>query len=226
VTTIGISGISPYLCTPVVGPVTISGEIDAGRIQHLKLLIRVNLVHNRRVALGPRDVGGLGAEPDDVCADKDQSRCHEHEEWLQRRVVPQGGHIHPLRIVTSSLVRTISTAATTKASHRSANPTLDEIKAGAFDGLTYEEIERLHPREFELDCYHRISTVLADIKATPSPVLIVAHQAILRCMVGSITDRPPDVVPYIDIPQYEYGEVMGNHFNTSLMQVLFQAQIN
>lgn len=95
-TTIGISGISPYLCTPVVGPVTISGEIDAGRIQHLKLLIRVNLVHNRRVALGPRDVGGLGAEPDDVCADKDQSRCHEHEEWLQRRVVPQGGHIHPL----------------------------------------------------------------------------------------------------------------------------------
>ena len=162
-------------------------------------------------------------------------------------------------------MRTISTAATTKASHRSANPTLDEIKAGAFDGLTYEEIERLHPREFELrekdklryrypegnlgkdlyveflvetpcmalllgesylDCYHRISTVLADIKATPSPVLIVAHQAILRCMVGSITDRPPDVVPYIDIPQYEYGDVMGNHFNTSLMHVLFQAQIN
>ena len=55
-----------------------------------------------------------------------------------------------LRIITSSLVRTISTAAKTKASDRSAISTLDEIKAGAFDGLTYEEIERLHPREFEL----------------------------------------------------------------------------
>ena len=96
-TTIGISGISPYLCTPVVGPATISGEIDAGRIQHLKLLIRVNLVHNRRVALGPRDVGGLSGRPDDESADKDQSRCHERKEWLQRRVVPQGGHIQPLK---------------------------------------------------------------------------------------------------------------------------------
>ena len=147
-----------------------------------------------------------------------------------------------LRVITSSLVRTISTAATTKASDRSADPTLDEIKAGAFDGLTYDEIQRLHPEEFDLrekdklryrypegtylpekseefqikmpcmtlisgesylDCYHRISPVVADIKATPSPVLVVAHQAILRCMVGAMTDRPPDVVPYIDIPQYE-----------------------
>jgi len=139
-----------------------------------------------------------------------------------------------LRIVTSSLVRTISTAATTKASHRSANPTLDEIKAGAFDGLTYEEIERLHPREFELrekdklryrypegesylDCYHRISTVLADIKATPSPVLIVAHQAILRCMVGSITDRPPDVVPYIDIPQHKLIRVTRSQSSSGVL---------
>ena len=55
-----------------------------------------------------------------------------------------------LRVITSSLVRTISTAATTKASDRSADPTLDEIKAGAFDGLTYEEIQRLHPEEFDL----------------------------------------------------------------------------
>ena len=47
-------------------------------------------------------------------------------------------------------MRTISTAAKAKASDRSAIPTLDEIKAGAFDGLTYEEIERLHPEEFEL----------------------------------------------------------------------------
>ena len=57
--------------------------------------------------------------------------------------------------------------------------------------------------ESYLDCYHRISPVVADIKATPSPILVVAHQAILRCMVGAMTDRPPDVVPYIDIPQYE-----------------------
>ena len=52
--------------------------------------------------------------------------------------------------MTSSLVRTISTAAPTKSAERCANPILDEIKAGAFDGLTYEEIERLHPKDFEL----------------------------------------------------------------------------
>ena len=75
--------------------------------------------------------------------------------------------------------------------------------------------------ESYLDCYHRISPVVADIKATPSPVLVVAHQAILRCMVGAMTDRPPDVVPYIDIPQYE---VTNLHYYTALLQHSFQAQ--
>ena len=44
---------------------------------------------------------------------------------------------------------------------------------------------------------------MSDIRATASPLLIVAHQAILRCLVGSVTDRPPDTVPYIDIPQHK-----------------------
>ena len=68
--------------------------------------------------------------------------------------------------------------------------------------------------ESYLDCYHRISPVVADIKATPSPVLVVAHQAILRCMVGAMTDRPPDVVPYIDIPQYGKNGSITNHYYT------------
>ena len=78
--------------------------------------------------------------------------------------------------------------------------------------------------ESYLDCYHRISPVVADIKATPSPVLVVAHQAILRCMVGAMTDRPPDVVPYIDIPQYEVTNLPYLFYYTALLQHSFQAQ--
>ena len=55
-----------------------------------------------------------------------------------------------LRVVTSTLVRTVQTAAAINSPDRRENPNLDEIDAGAFDGMTYGEIERLHPEDFEM----------------------------------------------------------------------------
>ena len=54
-----------------------------------------------------------------------------------------------LKVWTSSLQRTISTAATINAADQKQFPCLDEIDSGQFDGLTYDDIEELYPEEFK-----------------------------------------------------------------------------
>jgi broad specificity phosphatase PhoE len=56
--------------------------------------------------------------------------------------------ISDLKVWTSSLVRTIQTAANVSAS-KVAIQALDEISAGKFDGFTYEEVAEKYPEEFK-----------------------------------------------------------------------------
>ena len=57
--------------------------------------------------------------------------------------------IKHLTVWTSKLQRTESTAAYVNATERKRFSSLNEIDAGNFDGLSYEDIEELYPEEFE-----------------------------------------------------------------------------
>jgi len=94
---------------------------------------------------------------------------------------------------------------------------LDEIFAGSFDGMTYEEIERVAPEEFAerarsklcyryprgesyLDVIERLEPVVMELERQRDPILIIGHQGILRILYAYFTGRSRDEAPHVPIP--------------------------
>ena len=126
--------------------------------------------------------------------------------------------IADLKVWTSNLVRTQQTAAYVSAP-KEAYAEIDEINAGQFDGYTYEEVEAMYPQEFEaraqdklcyrypkgesyIDCCKRILPILEKMERSTEHLLIVAHQAILRCIVTYLLQGDLRKLPTTKIPQH------------------------
>jgi broad specificity phosphatase PhoE len=94
---------------------------------------------------------------------------------------------------------------------------LDELYAGACDGMTYKEIEELFPDEFEqrqndklsyrytrgesyMDVILRLEPVAQEMERTREPVLIVGHQGILRILYAYFMGLDRKDAPYVNIP--------------------------
>ncbi|KAI0781273.1 bifunctional 6-phosphofructo-2-kinase/fructose-2,6-bisphosphate 2-phosphatase [Trametes elegans] len=121
----------------------------------------------------------------------------------------------PLTVWTSTLQRTIQTAQHlpyTKLTWKS----LDELDAGVCDGMTYEEIEATYPDDFAnrdedkfnyryrggesyRDVVVRLEPVIMELERQEN-ILIIGHQAILRCLYAYFHDLPQADLPYIKIP--------------------------
>ena len=54
-----------------------------------------------------------------------------------------------IKVWTSSLKRTIATAANINAAERKLFSCLDELNAGRYDGVTFDDVEALYPEEYE-----------------------------------------------------------------------------
>ena len=121
-------------------------------------------------------------------------------------------------IWTSTLQRTIQTG---RALGRPTLPlkVLDEIDAGICDGMSYAQIEEQMPGEFSRrkadklsyryprgesyeDVIGRLDPVIIELERQRTPVLVVAHQAILRALYGYLTGHPREEVPHIEIPMH------------------------
>eukprot|EP00979_Chaetoceros_neogracilis_P002431 scaffold423_cov278-Chaetoceros_neogracile.AAC.8 len=94
---------------------------------------------------------------------------------------------------------------------------LDELYAGLCDGMTYKEIEEVYPEEFEarqndklayryprgesyMDVTLRLEPLAHDFERTREPLLIVAHQGILRIVYAYFMGLSREAAPYIKIP--------------------------
>ncbi|RQM26362.1 hypothetical protein B5M09_008860 [Aphanomyces astaci] len=94
---------------------------------------------------------------------------------------------------------------------------LDEIDAGICDGMTYEQVATQSPDEYRArqtnklhyryprgesyqDVIHRLEPVITELMRLDRPVLIVAHQAILRVLYAYLTNKHPEECPTIEIP--------------------------
>ncbi|EGB09944.1 hypothetical protein AURANDRAFT_2314, partial [Aureococcus anophagefferens] len=130
------------------------------------------------------------------------------------------GSERPARLWT----RTSTTRATTSATRRSGSSSgslawsnLDEIFAGVCDGMTYAEIEEHYPEEFKrrqddklayryprgesyLDMIHRLDTMVHEMERHREPLLIVAHQGILRLLYAYLMGLSREEAPYVSIP--------------------------
>jgi broad specificity phosphatase PhoE len=94
---------------------------------------------------------------------------------------------------------------------------LDEIDAGLCDGKTYEQIEEEMPEDFAArkrdkfhyryprgesyqDVVHRLESVIIELQRQDGPILIVSHQATLRCLYSYISGKSPEECPHLPIP--------------------------
>ena len=120
------------------------------------------------------------------------------------------------RVWSSTLRRARQTASALGTTH-SPRRALDEIDAGVCDGLTYAEIAARRPNEFAArqadklgyrypggesyaDVIERLDPMVLDLERTRGPVLLVAHQAIIRSLLGYFLDIPREEIPHVDVP--------------------------
>ncbi|HMV69802.1 MAG TPA: 6-phosphofructo-2-kinase/fructose-2,6-bisphosphatase [Myxococcota bacterium] len=122
----------------------------------------------------------------------------------------------PLVVWTSTLRRTVETASVLVRPTRQWR-VLDEIDAGICDGMTYPQIARTLPQEFVArkadkfryryprgesyeDVIARLEPAIIEIERQRAPVLVIAHQAVLRALFAYFTEVAPEACPHLSVP--------------------------
>ncbi|ODV76898.1 6PF2K-domain-containing protein [Suhomyces tanzawaensis NRRL Y-17324] len=96
---------------------------------------------------------------------------------------------------------------------------LNELGGGKFEGLTYDEIQRKYPREFEsrlrnklsyrypgvggesyLDVLTRLRPLITEIERTTDHVLIVSHRVVLRILLAYFLNLDKSSIGELDVP--------------------------
>ncbi|KAI9560174.1 hypothetical protein GHT06_014185 [Daphnia sinensis] len=120
-----------------------------------------------------------------------------------------------LRVWTSWMKRTIQTARNIDAPQERWRA-LNELDAGICEELTYEEILQKYPEDFkarDTDKFHyryprgesyedlvaRLEPVIMELERQEN-VIVVGHQAVLRCLLAYFLDKSADELPYIHVP--------------------------
>ena len=150
-----------------------------------------------------------------------------YAEALAAHVSAHRGQLSELDVWTSTLRRTIQTAAPT-CDALGVEPgdwkALDEIDSGVCDGMTYEEIAERMPDEFAAretdklryrypggesyeDVIQRLDRVIVELERYQTPVLVVAHRAVLRALYGYFAQIPRERVPHIEMPLHHVIEL-------------------
>lgn len=94
---------------------------------------------------------------------------------------------------------------------------LNEINAGIYEDLTFEEFKKNYPEEYNermnnklkykyqdgesyIDLINRTKSIIKKINNTSETILIISHQAILRVLIGIILNKKFEDIPFISIP--------------------------
>jgi 6-phosphofructo-2-kinase/fructose-2,6-biphosphatase len=125
---------------------------------------------------------------------------------------------HLIQIWTSTLQRSILTAQPIIGFPKIQWRALDEINAGICDGMTYDEIKKIKPEEYEsrskdklryryprgesyLDVIQRLEPVIIELERQRAPVVVISHQAVLRALYAYFADKPLEELPNIEVRQ-------------------------
>ncbi|XP_048347020.1 6-phosphofructo-2-kinase/fructose-2,6-bisphosphatase 1 isoform X1 [Sphaerodactylus townsendi] len=124
-------------------------------------------------------------------------------------------YIHDLKVWTSHMKRTIQTAEALHVPYEQWKA-LNEIDAGVCEEMTYEEIQANHPEEFALrdqdkyryrypkgesyeDLVQRLEPVIMELERQEN-VLVICHQAVMRCLLAYFLDKSAEELPYLKCP--------------------------
>ncbi|XP_011600942.2 6-phosphofructo-2-kinase/fructose-2,6-bisphosphatase 2-like isoform X1 [Takifugu rubripes] len=120
-----------------------------------------------------------------------------------------------LKVWTSQLRRTIQTAEELGVPYEQWK-ILNEIDAGVCEEMTYKMIEEKYPEEFAMrdsdkynyrypggesyqDLVQRLEPVIMELERQGN-VLVICHQAVMRCLLAYFLDKSADDLPYIKCP--------------------------
>eukprot|EP00091_Calanus_sinicus_P004376 TRINITY_DN14640_c0_g1_i1.p1 TRINITY_DN14640_c0_g1~~TRINITY_DN14640_c0_g1_i1.p1 ORF type:complete len:264 (-),score=43.58 TRINITY_DN14640_c0_g1_i1:92-883(-) len=124
-------------------------------------------------------------------------------------------NIPGIRVWTSWLKRSIQTASGIEAPQERWKA-LNELDCGDFDGMTYDEICHKYPAEFAArdlnkltyrypggesyqDLVARLEPVIMELERQGN-VVVIGHQAVLRCILAYFMDKPLSELPYVKVP--------------------------
>ncbi|RKP33269.1 6-phosphofructo-2-kinase-domain-containing protein [Dimargaris cristalligena] len=117
---------------------------------------------------------------------------------------------------------------------------LDELDAGVCDGLTYEDVEQQYPEDFALrdddkfnyryrggesyrDVVLRLEPVIMELERQHN-ILIVGHQAILRCIYAYYLNYSHEELPYIKIPLHTVLKLTPRAYGCDVEQYKFDIE--
>lgn len=123
--------------------------------------------------------------------------------------------ISDLKVWTSHMKRTIQTAEALNVPYEQWKA-LNEIDAGVCEEMTYEEIQEHFPEEFALrdqdkyryrypkgesyeDLVQRLEPVIMELERQEN-VLVICHQAVMRCLLAYFLDKSAERLPYLKCP--------------------------
>ncbi|EGG17643.1 Fructose-6-phosphate-2-kinase/fructose-2 [Cavenderia fasciculata] len=179
-------------------------------------------IHNRPIWLTRHGESEFNATNkiggDSDLTERGDNYAHQLAVWISDwcSKVRADGYNGEVVVWTSSLKRAIRTAQYIS-QPKVVMRALDEIDAGICDGMTYEEIQEKMPDEraardsdklqyryprgesYE-DVIQRLEPLLLELERTKLPVLIVSHQATLRCLYSYLTGRVKEECPFLNIP--------------------------
>ncbi|KAG3270388.1 6-phosphofructo-2-kinase/fructose-2,6-bisphosphatase 4 isoform X5 [Marmota monax] len=124
-------------------------------------------------------------------------------------------NIKDLKVWTSQMKRTIQTAEALGVPYEQWK-VLNEIDAGVCEEMTYEEIQYHYPLEFALrdqdkyryrypkgesyeDLVQRLEPVIMELERQEN-VLVICHQAVMRCLLAYFLDKAAEQLPYLKCP--------------------------
>jgi len=168
-------------------------------------------------------------------------RGREYAKSLAAYVRERFGPSSDLDVWTSTLRRTRETAAPLGIEPGQWKA-LDEIDAGVCDGMTYTEIERSMPAEFEArrrdkfhyryprgesyqDVVQRVDRVLIELERYRTPVLVIAHRAVLRALTAYFLQLPPAETPHLPMPLHHVLQLTPTAYGCEEERVALAPQV-
>ncbi|XP_064198694.1 6-phosphofructo-2-kinase/fructose-2,6-bisphosphatase 3 isoform X2 [Anguilla rostrata] len=124
-------------------------------------------------------------------------------------------NLKDLRVCTSQLRRSIQTAEALGVPYEQWKA-LNEIDAGVCEEMTYDEVKEKFPEEFALrdqdkfyyryptgesyqDLVQRVEPVIMELERREN-VMVICHQAVMRCLLAYFLDKSADEMPYLKCP--------------------------
>ncbi|XP_044284379.1 6-phosphofructo-2-kinase/fructose-2,6-bisphosphatase 3 isoform X2 [Varanus komodoensis] len=127
----------------------------------------------------------------------------------------QEQNLKDLKVWTSQLKKTIQTAEALELPYEQWKA-LNEIDAGVCEEMTYDEIKEKYPEELALrdqdkyyyrypsgesyqDLVQRLEPVIMELERQEN-VLVISHQAVMRCLLAYFLDKSAEEMPYLKCP--------------------------